>query len=97
MRGKLAQMSDDKVVDIKTRRGRADSSDIMATAEQLIAMADAREIVALLSHLLHDTQGIPLLDGAPDTPDVRETIYEILSDAVAELDRLTDSFKVREP
>lgn len=90
-------MSDEKVVDIKTRRGRSDSPDIMATAVQLIAMTDAREIVALLSILLHDTEGIPLLDGAPDTPDVREAIYEILSNAVADLDRLTDSFKVREP
>jgi hypothetical protein len=55
-----------------------------------------REIAAMLAILLHDTQGIPLLDGAPDTPHVREEVYEIFNNAITDLERLTDSFRVRE-
>ncbi len=68
----------------------------MDTAVQLIRMVDAREIAALIGILLHDLDEIPLLDGAPDTPEVREEVYEIFNNAVADLDRLTDSFKARE-
>ena len=86
-------MPDDKVIDIKTRKAPFDSEEIMATAMHLIHICDAREIVALLATLLHDVEWTPLLLGAPDTPQVREAIYQILDEAVKDLDRLTDSFK----
>jgi hypothetical protein len=62
----------------------------------LIGIVDAREIAAMPAILLHDTQGIPLLDGALDTQHVREEVYEIFNNAVADLERVTDSFRVRE-
>ena len=86
-------MSDDNVVDIKTRKPPVVSSDIMEAAVRLVRMVDARELVALCAILLHDLDEIPLVDGAPDTPQVREAIYQILDNAVADIDRLTDSFK----
>jgi hypothetical protein len=90
-------MSDERVIDIKTRKPPVVSADVMATAVQLVGMVDAREMIALLAILIHDCPDIPLLYGAPDTPDVREEVYEIFNNAVADLDRLTDSFKVRDP
>ena len=86
-------MPDDKIIDIKTRRPPVASEEVMATAMHLINICDAREIVALVACLLHDGHGIPLLLGAPDTPQVREAIYQILDEAVQDLDRLSDSFK----
>lgn len=86
-------MSDDKIIDIKTRKPPVASEEVMATAMHLINICDTREIVALVACLLHDVDGIPLLLGAPDTPQVREAIYQILDEAVQDLDRLSDSFK----
>jgi hypothetical protein len=54
-------MSDDKVIDIGTRKPPVASEDVMATAVQLIRVIDAREIAALFAILLHDMDGIPLL------------------------------------
>jgi hypothetical protein len=82
-----------KIIDIKTRKPLVFSDEVMALAVQLIEMIDATEIAALFAILLHDVDDIPRLDGAPDTPEVREAVYEILNDAKIELERLADSFK----
>jgi hypothetical protein len=87
------RMPDDKVIDIKTRQPPLVSSDIMDAAVRLVRMVDARELVALCAILLHDLDDIPLVKGAPDTPEVRDALYEILDDAVADIDRLTDTYK----
>jgi hypothetical protein len=88
-------MADEKIIDIRTRKPAVASEEVMATAMHLIHICDAREIIALLAALLHDVDGIPLLLGAPDTPQVREAIYQALDEAVKKLDRLTDSFKTQ--
>lgn len=68
-------MPDDKIIDIKTRKPPVASEEVIAAAMHLINICDAREIVALVACLLHDVDRIPLLLGAPDTPQVREAIY----------------------
>ena len=89
-------MANKKIIDIKTRKPPVASEEVMATAMHLIQICDAREIIALLAILLHDVETTPLLLGAPDTPQVREAIYQILDEAVTGLDLLADSFKPQE-
>jgi hypothetical protein len=86
-------MSDDKVVDIKTRRGRSVSPSVLAMAEQLIAMEDIREIIAVLGGISGEGWSPQLLPGIPNTPEIQERVYRIIYDAVDELDRFADSLK----
>jgi hypothetical protein len=84
-----------KVVDIKTRRGTSVSPSILRLAEQLIAMSDIRDIVAVLGDISNEGWSPQLIPDVPNTPEIQQRVHDIIYEAVWELDRFTDSLGQR--
>src|SRR5437667_10336830 len=82
-----------KVVDIKTRRGTPISPSIIGMAEQLIAMSDIRDIVALLGDISNEGWSPQLIPNVPNTHEIQQRVHDIIYQAVWELDRYTDSLE----
>lgn len=81
------------MVDIKTRRGAPISHNIISMAEQLIAMSDIRDIVALLGDISNEGWSPQLIPDTPNTPEIQQRVHDIIYEAVWELDRYTDSLE----
>jgi hypothetical protein len=86
-------MSDDNVVDMKSRRRRNDNPSVLGLAEQLIAMEGIIETVAVLADVSHDFHWLQLFEGIPDTPEVRDRVWDIIREAVVDLVHLEDSLR----
>jgi hypothetical protein len=86
-------MSENNVIDIKTRPRRKDTPRVWQMAQQLIAMEDIREIVAVLADISADVPDVPLFLDTTNTPEINERVYKILREAVCQLEDFEDSLK----
>lgn len=86
-------MSDENIVDIKSRRSRSVSPSVLAMAEQLIAMEDIREILQVLGDISSEESSPQLLMGRPNTPEINERVHDIIYEAVGQLEQFEDSLK----
>jgi hypothetical protein len=86
-------MSDDNVVDIKSRVRRKDNPRVWEIAKQLIAMEDIREVVAVLGDVSSEFPEVQLLRDIPNSPEINERVHNILWEAVGQLDQFEDSLK----
>jgi len=75
----------DNVIDLNSRRKRNDNPSVLGLAEQLIAMEGIIETVAVLADVSHDFRWLQLFEGIPDTPQIRERVYDIIREAVDDL------------
>ena len=89
-------MSDENIVDIKSRRSRSAGSSVWAMAEQLIAMEDIREILQVLGDISSDVPEIQLLRDRQNTPEINERVHDIIYEAVVQLEQFEDSLKDRD-
>jgi hypothetical protein len=86
-------MSDDNVVDIKSRTRRKDSTPVWEMSKQLIAMEDIREVVAVLAWISADVPEVQLFRDMPNTPVINERVHRILRETVVQLEDFEDSLK----
>ena len=86
-------MSDDNVVDIKSRSRRDENPNVLSLAEQLIAMVGIFETVAVIAEVAHDDHWLELFEGIPDTPEIRDRVRSIIREAADELSYYEESLK----
>jgi hypothetical protein len=84
-------MSDDKVINIKTRRKDQTNPSIWLMIEQLVATVGVKEVVHVMADISHDLPALQLMCNIQNTPEISQRVDEILSQAIIQLEELEDS------